>query len=326
MKPLSGSAGAFAVLFATTLLFSAAAQALVYEGGVTHEEMRKLLIEAGFQAVTVETKPSDAGEVPELVVMGGPTRWHVQFMSCDKDRCADLRLSVGFDMKAAFAPAIIAEMNEAMLGWISGNVYIDDEGDPILQADVNTDGVTGNNIEYSAKVFDAMARCMTVKVGFDDSASACADLRRRFAGFADQPVAADDSSQVVFALSLDDLRRILRNSGFDPTEGTANSGMVSLRVKKDGIVWTAAIPETTADQINGSVMLLTACTACSSEGGRRANAYNSERRWLTATQRDDVVMGTMMIPLSGGVTEASISMMIRSYHDWAVKFESEMPK
>jgi len=326
MRPLSGSAGALAALFATTLFFSAAARALVYEGGVTHEEMRKLLIEAGFQAVTVEAEPSDEGEVPELVVMGGPTRWHVQFMSCDKGRCADLRLSVGFDIKTAFAPAIITEMNETMLGWIGGNVYIDDEDDPILQADVNTDGVSGNNIIYSAKVFDAMARCMAVKVGFDDSAAACADLRRRFSGFADQVVAADDSSQVVFALSLDDLRRILRNSGFDPSEGTADSGRVSLQVKKDGIVWTAAIPETTADQINGSLMLLTACTTCSSEGGRRANAYNSERRWLTAAQHEGVVVGTMMIPLSGGVTESSIGMMIRSFHDWAGKFEASMPK
>jgi hypothetical protein len=326
MKPLSGSAGAFAALFAMTLFFSAAAQAVIYEGGVTHEEMRKLLIEAGLQAVTVDTQPSDKGEVPELVVMGGPTRWHVQFMACEKDRCADLRLSVGFDITTAFASAIVTEMNETMLGWISGNVYIDEEGDPILQADVNTDGVTGNNIEYSVKVFDAMARCMTVKVGFDDSAAACADLPRRFSGYADQVIAGDDSSQVVFALALDDLRRILRNSGFDPMEGTADSGMVSLRVQKDGIVWTAAIPQSTAEQINGSLMLLTACTTCSSEGGRRANAYNSERRWLTAAQQEGVVVGTMMIPLSGGVTESSIGMMIRSFHGWAVKFESEMPK
>ncbi len=326
MKPLSGSAGACAALFAATLFFSAAAQAIVYEGGVTHEEMRKLLIEAGFQAVTVEAEPSDNDEVPELVVMAGATRWHVQFMACEKGRCGDLRLSVGFDIKTAFAPADIAEMNKAMLGWISGNVYIDDEGDPILQADVNTDGVSGNNIEYSAKVFDAMARCMTVKVGFDDSAAACADLQRRFSAFADQVVAADDSSQVVFALSLDDLRRILRNSGFDPSDGTEDSGMVSLRVKKDGIVWTVAIPKATTDQINGSLLLLTVCTTCSSEGGRRANAYNSQLRWLAATQQEGVVVGTMTIPLSGGVTESSLGMMIRSFHGWAVKFESEMPK
>lgn len=327
MKRQSRPIGTLAALAAAALFFSAAAQAHVYSGGVTHEELRKLLIEAGLQAVSVEADSSAENAVPELVVMGGPARWHVQFMSCTEGRCGDLRLSVGYDISTKVEPAVVRELNESMLGWISGNVYIDDEGDPILQADVNTDGATGNNIRYSAKVFDAMMRCTSVKIGFDDTADACKNLQGQFYGFRDQSVAADDASHVVFALTIDDLTRILKNSGFDPTVGAANSGMVSLQVVRDDVIWTVAIPESTADQINGALMLITVCRTCDRDGARRANAYNAKRRWVTAVHHDDdVVIGTMTLPLSGGVTESSIGMMIRSFHDWAVKFDSDMPR
>jgi hypothetical protein len=327
MKRYPWFVGAFAALSAAALLFSSAAQARVFEGGVTHEDLRKLLIEAGLQAVSVEPDASDANAVPELVVMGGPARWHVQFMSCSEGRCGDLRFSVGYDLNTKVDAPVVNELNESMLGWISGNVYIDEEGDPILQADVNTDGATGSNIKYSAKVFDAMMRCTSVKIGFDDTADACTNLQGLFYGFRDQSVAADDASHVVFALTVDDLTRILRNSGFDLSAGSANSGMVSLRVGKDGVIWTAAIPEATADQINGALILITVCRTCDRDGARRAHAYNAARRWLTAVRHDDnIVVGTMILPLSGGVAEASIGMMIRSFHDWAVKFDRDMPK
>lgn len=307
-------------------LVSVPAQARVYEGGITHAEMQKVLVDAGFNALTVEEEDAKPDAVPDLVVMGGPARWYVQFMACKEGRCADVHVHAGFNAETAVPQATVVEINQALLGKLSGNVYIDDEDDPILQADLNTDGVTGNNIRYSMRVFDAVVRCLVVRIGFDATAGACDDLDNRLIGLASQGIAADDVQHVIAAITPADLERILRDNGYSPVAEKADSGLASFSVVQDGIRWVAAIPAAREEQINASIFLVTGCGRCGKDTFRRANAYNAARRWISAEGQQNVITGTTTIPLSGGITEAALGMMLRSFHSWALSFEKDIPE
>lgn len=312
-------------LAALALFASAPAQARIYDGGITHEELRQLLIDAGLQAVTVDADSSEPDAVATLAIMGGPARWHVQFMACKDGRCADLHFSAGYDLDSKTPAATVADINAEMLPWLSSNLYLDDVDDPIFQADVNTDGVSGRNIAYSARVFDTMVRCVSHRVGFEEDAAACEGLEGKFRAIANQSIASEDVARVRVSTSHAELGRILRANGFSPTAGEPDSGLVSWRVSADGVAWSAAVPESTADQMNGSIFLVGACGKCSKDTARRANAYNAQRRWLTADGQEDHITATMTLPLSGGVTEESIGMMLRSFHGWLKTFETDMP-
>ena len=312
-------------LAAIVLFASASAEARIYDGGITHEELRQLLIDAGLQAVTVDPDSKEPDAVATLAIMGGPARWHVQFMACKDGRCADLHFSAGYDLDSKTPAATVEDINAEILPWLSANLYLDNVDDPIFQADVNTDGVSGRNILYSARVFDAMVRCVSHRVGFEEDAAACEGLEGKFKSIANQSVASEDVSRVRVSTSHDELGRILRANGFSPTAGQPRSGLVSWNVTADGVSWTAAVAESTAEQMNGSILMVGACAKCSTDMSRRANAYNAERRWLTADAQEDHVTGTMTLPLSGGVTEESIGMMLRSFHGWMKNFESDMP-
>lgn len=326
MSGITTPVSRLAAVLALLLLTTAPAEARIFEGGITHQEMQKLLIDAGFNAVTVEDDDSQPDQVPDLVVMGGPARWYVQFMACKSGRCADVHLHAGFNVETPVAQSIVVEINHAMLGRLTGNVYIDAEGDPILQGDINTDGVSGNNIRYSLRAYDVMVRCLSVRIDFDDTAGACDGLEDKLTALANQGLASDDIAKVVVAIGPDELERILRDSGYKPVRNAPDSGLISFTVNQEGIRWTAAVPEKREEQLNGSVFLLTGCVTCSGDGARRANAYNSERRWLSAEAQEGVVVASTTVPLSGGVTEDSVGMMIRSFHSWARSLESDMPK
>lgn len=311
---------------AAIALFAAApAGARIYDGGITHEELRELLIDAGLQAVTVDADSNEPEAMATLAIMGGPARWHVQFMACKEGRCADLHFTAGYDLDNPTPAGVVDDINAEMLPWLSANLYIDDVNDPIFQADVNTDGVTGRNIQYSARIFDAMVRCVSHRVGFDEAPAACEGLDGKFRAIANQNVASEDVSRVRVSTSHEELGRILRVNGFSPTASPPKHGLASWIVDADGVIWTAAVPETTALQMNGSILLVTACPTCTTDTARRANAYNAERRWLTADAQEGLISATLTLPLSGGVTEEAIGMMFRSFHAWVKNLAADMP-
>lgn len=310
---------------AIALFAAGAAEAKIYDGGITHQELQELLIDAGLQAVTVESESNEADAVANLAIMGGPARWHVQFMACKEGRCGDLHFSAGYDLDEKTPAATIADINMTMLPWLSANLYTDDVDDPIFQADVNTDGSSGKNIQYSARIFDTMVRCVSHRVGYDDAPAACEGIEEKFKAIARQGVAGDDVSRVRISTAHDELGRILRANGFSPTADPPRSGLVSWTVKADGVAWSAAVPETAAEQMNGSILFVAACAKCGKDAARRANAYNADRRWLTADEQEGMIVATMTLPLSGGVTEAAIGMMCRSFHDWVKSFEKDVP-
>lgn len=310
---------------AIALFAAASADARIYDGGITHQELQELLIDAGLQAVTVDSDSKEPDAVPTLAIMGGSARWHVQFMACKDGRCADLHFSAGYDLEEITPAATVEDINASMLPWLSANMYIDGEDDPIFQADVNTDGVSGRNIQYSARVFDLMVRCVSHRVGFDDAPAACEGVGDKFTAMAKQSIASEDVSRVRISTAHAELGRILRANGFSPTEDEPRSGLVSWTVNSDGVIWTAAVPESAAEQMNGSILLITVCKTCTRDTERRANAYNAERRWLTADAQDGLIAATLTLPLSGGVTEEAIGMMFRSFHGWVKNLAADMP-
>lgn len=299
------------------------AQARVFEGGITHAEMQEILTDAGFNAVTVEDADAAPGAVPDLVVMGGPGRWYVQFMACKEARCADLHLYAGFDTETPMAREAIAEISQEMIGSLSGNVYLDAENDPILQADINTDGVSGNNIRFQARVFDTVLRCLAVRIGFDATPGACEQIADRLLGFARQGVSAEDVSRVIVAVGPDRLEQVLRASGYQPVRRPEAGDLESFTVQQDGVSWIALVSRKANQQF--TVFLTASCKGCGDDA-RRANAYNAERRWLTATARNGGIDAAMTVPLAGGITESSLGLMIRSFHAWVKSFESDLPK
>lgn len=310
---------------AIALFVAAPVEARIYDEGITHQELQELLIAAGLQAVTVDPDSKEPDAVPTLAIMGGPARWHVQLMACKEGRCADLHFNAGYDLEARPATGTVDDINTEMLPWLSANLYIDEVDDPIFQADVNTDGVSGRNIQYSARLFDTMVRCVSHRVGFEDDAAACEGLEDKFKAIANQNIASEDVSRVRVSMSHEELGRILRANGFSPTADQPRSGLVSWTVSADGVIWTAAVPETVAEQLNGSILFVAVCPKCTKDTDRRANAYNAERRWLTADAQKDLITATMTLPLSGGVTEEAIGMMFRSFHGWVKNFEADMP-
>lgn len=169
---------------AVALLASTGAEARVYDGGITHAKLRALMLEAGLQAVTVDAETPEG--MPRLVVVGGPARWYVELLACKDGRCGDLHLSAGYALDTEHDAAAVRDFNDSLTGWINGNVYIDDERDPIFQSDANTDGASGNSIRCAVTAFDAAVRCVSVVVGFDDTPDACKDFATRMRALQDR--------------------------------------------------------------------------------------------------------------------------------------------
>ena len=308
------------------VLACAGAEARVYEGGTTPDEMKRLLAEAGLSAVTQELDSPAPDKVPDLIVTSGKTRWHVQFMACTDGRCADVRVYAGYDLEEPDTEVAAFSMTTIMINQLSGNLYIDDEGDPILQADINTDGASANNIEYSMKVFDTLVRCTSDLIDFDKDPDACGKLTDRLAAAANIGLSMDDIGKVVIAPDLDDAARILRESGFEPFPLTEDTKVIGLGVAKDDVIWTVQNYRSSPEQPNAFLLFAVDCKPCAAGDYMDPDTYNEKKRWLTARPNEDSIMATLTLPIAGGVTESSIGMMMRSFHSMAKLFESDMRK
>ena len=301
---LAGLAGA--------MLFVAPAQAKVYEGGITHAEMQKLLVDAGFNALAVEEEDAKPDAVPDLVVMGGPARWYVEFMACKEGRCADLHLHAGFNVEGAVSQAIVTEMNQALLGKLSGNVYVDDEQDPILQADVNTDGVTDAHLIYQVRSFDALDRLMCTHVGYwskADTASAYDKLLL----VATPKVPTEDKADVIDAIEAKDFQSMLEDDGFRVTEARATSTALakSFVVSKSGAAWFAEVPLIDDWRVTFSAMP----EVFFKNGSAIANNFNREHRWVSLTCPSIYMDGRLAVVLRGGITRHALVVMANTFDE-----------
>lgn len=123
-----------AALLAGALLGASAAQAaptILHDQGMSGPEVAKWLRDLGYKAELGTDKSGD----PMIKSGAEGISFDIYFYDCvEKPRCKAIQFSAGFDLKQ---PLTAAKINE----WNRKNrylkAYIDDEGDPHVEYDVN---------------------------------------------------------------------------------------------------------------------------------------------------------------------------------------------
>jgi hypothetical protein len=154
---------AIIALAAAAALSVASAQAEdLHKDGMTGPEVAAWLQKAGYKA---ELTKDDGGD-PMINSAANGSTFKVYFYDCDtaKTRCKALQLSAGFDLKT---PLTLEKINE----WNRKNrylkAYLDDEGDPYVQYDVNVNaGRTVEGLDDDFGVWTGMLDDFTTFIGW----------------------------------------------------------------------------------------------------------------------------------------------------------------
>jgi hypothetical protein len=123
----------------------------IHQDGMTGAEVAKWLQNAGYKAEL----STDKGGDPLIKTAAQGVNFTVYFYDCtEKPRCKAIQFSAGFDLKV---PLTAAKINE----WNRNNrylkAYIDDEGDPHVEYDVNVNaGRTKAGLDDDFAVWTSM--------------------------------------------------------------------------------------------------------------------------------------------------------------------------
>ena len=120
-----------ALAAATALLSGAARAEEIHKDGMTGPEVAAWLQKGGYKAELTK----DSSDDPMINSAAEGQTFKIYFYDCDEaKRCKALQFSAGFDLKE---PLKLEKANE----WNRKNrylkVYLDDDGDPYVQYDVN---------------------------------------------------------------------------------------------------------------------------------------------------------------------------------------------
>lgn len=138
-----------------------AAPTMLHVGGMTGAEVAKWLRDAGYKAELTTDKTGD----PMIKSAADGVNFNVNFYDCEaKSRCKAIQFSAGFDLKEPFDPAKVNE-------WNRGNrylkAYLDDEGDPHVEYDVNVNaGRTREGLDDDFSVWTSMIGDFTKFIGW----------------------------------------------------------------------------------------------------------------------------------------------------------------
>ena len=135
------------------LAFAMAAAAPVHAGQVTAKDPSSVvtaLQEAGYQAQLEKDKGGD----PLIRSASSGSRFSIFFYSCtDNEDCAAVQFYTAYDTAPGKAPSL-EKINEWNRDRRFGRAYIDTEGDPVVEMDVDLDdgGISQalftDNLEY----------------------------------------------------------------------------------------------------------------------------------------------------------------------------------
>lgn len=95
----------------------------------------------------VATMDKDAQGDPKISSRVSDTKYSVYFYGCeDNDNCSSILIKAGYDLNTGLSALKINEWNRKKR---FAKAYIDDEGDPFLEMDINLDfdGVGNKNFE-----------------------------------------------------------------------------------------------------------------------------------------------------------------------------------
>lgn len=135
------------VLFATLMMGTSAPAQVVGDIDVIASLMRDY-------GLIVEKSVDHEGD-PLLSTRLEGTHFGVYFYDCDPGPCSSIQFSAGFNMDNPLEPARIAEWNREKR---FGKAYLDDEGDPFIEVDINlaADGIGRRNFEDSLDLWRAV--------------------------------------------------------------------------------------------------------------------------------------------------------------------------
>jgi Putative bacterial sensory transduction regulator len=142
------TAGAILTL-GLALSFGAEAQTIV--SAEAPEELASIIRDLGFQAKLEKDNVGD----PVIRSSSGGVDFRIYFYDCKSNkRCKSLHFSVGYDL-------VDGSTLDAVQQWNAdkrfASAYLDDENDPFLQMDLNTEGgITQENFEKSIDLWQSL--------------------------------------------------------------------------------------------------------------------------------------------------------------------------
>ena len=116
----------------------------------------------GFQARLDKDNVGD----PMIRSSAGGGEFSIYFYGCTKNkRCQSLQFTAGYDLDDGTTLAVVEEWNESKR---FASAYIDDEDDPFLRMDINTEGgITQLNFEKSFELWQTLKGQFEDHIGFN---------------------------------------------------------------------------------------------------------------------------------------------------------------
>lgn len=133
------------------LALSAGAQAQAIVSAENPGALIEIIQDLGFQA---KLETDDVGD-PVILSSSGGVDFRIYFYECKNNkRCKSLHFSVGYDLADGASPDAVQQWNADKR---FASAYLDDESDPFLQMDINTDGgITQSNFENSFHLWQSL--------------------------------------------------------------------------------------------------------------------------------------------------------------------------
>jgi len=133
------------------LALSLGAEAQTIVSAENPEELASLIRDLGFQAKLEEDSVGD----PVIRSSSGGVDFRIYFYDCKSNkRCKSLHFSVGYDLADGATLAAVQQWNADKR---FASAYLDDENDPFLQMDINTEGgITQENFEKSIDLWQSL--------------------------------------------------------------------------------------------------------------------------------------------------------------------------
>ena len=145
------------------LALSLGAEAQTIVSAENPEELASVIRDLGFQAKLEKDNVGD----PVIRSSSGGVDFRIYFYECKSNkRCKSLHFSVGYDLADGSTLDAVHQWNADKR---FASAYLDDENDPFLQMDINTEGgITQENFEKSIDLWQSLKGEFEEFIDFND--------------------------------------------------------------------------------------------------------------------------------------------------------------
>ena len=145
------------------LALSAGAEAQTIVSAENPDALIAIIQELGFQA---KLEKDDVGD-PVILSSSGGVDFRIYFYECKNNkRCKSLHFSVGYDLADGSSLDAVQLWNADKR---FASAYLDDEADPFLQMDINTEGgISQKNFENSFELWQSLKGEFEQFIGWHD--------------------------------------------------------------------------------------------------------------------------------------------------------------